>query len=154
MKKYFKYDTDICEIYIAEEDDNITNISFTKNFDGEEMETELIKKAHSQITEYLNGIREDFDIPLNPEGTEFQKSVWNALLKIPYGDVWSYKDVATFIDNEKACRAVGNANNKNPIVIVIPCHRVIGTNGKLVGYGGGLDIKKRLLELEGIEYED
>lgn len=98
--------------------------------------------------EYFNGQRKSFDLPLNPKGTEFQKKVWNALLNIPYGSTCSYKDIAVNIGNEKACRAVGGANNKNPIFIIIPCHRVIGKNGSLVGYGGGLDIKLKLLELE------
>lgn len=148
MKKYFKYKTNICELYIGEENNKITNISFTKDFIGEIEETELIKKAYKQIEEYLKGERIKFDLPIYLDGTEFQKKVWNALIDIPYGKVATYKDIAKKIGNEKAFRAVGNANNKNPIAIVVPCHRVIGANGKLVGYAGGLTVKKNLLEIE------
>ncbi|HHX66488.1 MAG: methylated-DNA--[protein]-cysteine S-methyltransferase [Miniphocaeibacter sp.] len=148
MKKYYKYSTDLCDLYIAEENSHITNISFSKNFEGELLETKLIKEAFKQIEEYLQGKRKEFNLPLETKGTDFQNRVWNSLKKIPYGKTFSYKDIAVDIGNEKASRAVGNANNKNPIVIVIPCHRVIGKNGKLVGYGGGISIKKKLLELE------
>ena len=92
-------------------------------------------------------------MPLHPNGTEFQIKVWKALTEIPYGETRSYKDIAISIGNEKACRAVGMANNKNPIPIIIPCHRVIGANKKLVGYAGGLDLKERLLDLEGISVQ-
>ena len=89
-----------------------------------------------------------FDLPLAPKGTAFQQSVWRALESIPYGEVRSYGDIARQIGNPKACRAIGGANNRNPIAIVIPCHRVIGADGRLVGYGGGLDKKEMLLSLE------
>lgn len=111
-------------------------------------ETPLIRKAAEQLMEYLAGKRKAFDLPLEPEGTPFQKAVWKALTGIPYGKTRTYKDIAESIGNPKACRAVGMANNKNPIAILIPCHRVIGAGGKLVGYAGGLDIKKKLLDLE------
>lgn len=90
-------------------------------------------------------------MPIETIGTEFQKKVWNELRNIPYGQTKTYKDIALAIKNEKACRAIGNANNKNPLPIIIPCHRVIGSNGKLVGYSGGLDIKEKLLNIENIE---
>lgn len=111
-------------------------------------ETVLIKEANKQLQEYFSGIRKIFDLPLAPIGTEFQKKVWSALLEIPYGKTNSYKEISKIIGNIKACRAVGMANNKNPILILIPCHRVIGTNDKLVGYAGGLDAKEKLLNLE------
>ncbi|MGB4439469.1 MAG: methylated-DNA--[protein]-cysteine S-methyltransferase, partial [Sedimentibacter sp.] len=111
-------------------------------------ETKLINNASNQLNEYLNGIRTAFDLPLNPEGTEFQKKVWTALCEIPYGETRSYKQIAEAAGNSKASRAVGMANNKNPIMIFIPCHRVIGANGSLVGYAGGLDMKEKLLALE------
>ena len=111
-------------------------------------ETLMIKKAHQQMQEYFQGERRVFDLPLKPQGTEFQRRVWSALLDIPYGETRSYKDLAIKIQNPKAFRAVGMANNKNPLPIVIPCHRVIGSNQKLIGYRGGLDIKKKLLDLE------
>lgn len=113
-----------------------------------EPETELLKKAGDQLTEYFQGKRKVFDLPLEPAGTEFQKKVWRALCTIPYGQTRSYGEIATQIGNPKACRAVGGANNKNPIMIFIPCHRVIGADGSLVGFGGGLYAKKYMLDLE------
>ena len=100
------------------------------------------------MNEYFNKEREQFELPLSPQGTEFQLKVWSALREIPYGETCSYKDIAIKLGNEKASRAVGMANNRNPIAIFVPCHRVIGANGKLVGYAGGLDIKEKLLEME------
>jgi methylated-DNA-[protein]-cysteine S-methyltransferase len=111
-------------------------------------ETLLLKQGALELQEYLAGKRRRFDLPLLPRGTDFQQKVWGALLTIPYGAVCSYKDIAIAIGNEKACRAVGGANNKNPIAIMIPCHRVIGADGRLVGYAGGLGIKEQLLKLE------
>ena len=150
MKSIFYYDTDIGKISIAENDGFITHVLFgnEKLNDITVEETPLIKEAHKQIEEYLKGQRSLFDLPLAPSGTEFQKRVWNALKNIPYGKTVSYKDIAIEAGNEKASRAVGMANNKNPISIIIPCHRVIGKNGKLVGYGGGIEIKEYLLRLE------
>ena len=150
MKSIFYYDTDIGKISIAENDGFITHVLFgnEKLNDITVEETPLIKEAHKQIEEYLKGQRSLFDLPLAPSGTEFQKRVWNALKNIPYGKTVSYKDIAIEAGNEKASRAVGMANNKNPISIIIPCHRVIGQNGKLVGYGGGIEIKEYLLRLE------
>jgi len=108
----------------------------------------LTEKATRQLEEYFSGKRKKFDLPLDPHGTKFQSSVWKALLEIPYGETRSYKQIAQMIDNPKACRAVGLANNKNPIWIIIPCHRVIGSDGSLTGYGGGLEMKQKLLEIE------
>jgi methylated-DNA-[protein]-cysteine S-methyltransferase len=111
-------------------------------------ETPLIKKAAAQLTEYFEGRRKVFDLPLALRGTDFQISVWKALQSIPAGLTCSYKDVACLIGKPKAYRAVGMANNRNPIVIIIPCHRVIGEDGSLTGYGGGLPVKQYLLNLE------
>lgn len=111
-------------------------------------ETPLLLETRRQLTEYFAGKRKTFDLPLSPKGTLFQQKVWAALQTIPYGETRSYKQVAELIGNPKACRAVGLANNKNPIILVIPCHRVIGANGKLVGYACGLDVKEKLLTLE------
>ena len=108
----------------------------------------LTDLAAKQLEEYLNGNRREFDLPLKTSGTVFQQAVWEALKSIPYGQTRSYKQVALMINKPNACRAVGMANNKNPIWIIIPCHRVIGSNGSLVGYGGGLDNKRKLLLLE------
>jgi methylated-DNA-[protein]-cysteine S-methyltransferase len=106
------------------------------------------KKIIEQLRAYFAGEREDFDLPLAPRGTPFQQKVWRRLCEIPYGETISYGELAKQIGNPQASRAVGLANGSNPIPIVIPCHRVIGSNGKLTGYGGGLPIKEKLLALE------
>jgi methylated-DNA-[protein]-cysteine S-methyltransferase len=103
-----------------------------------------------QLTEYFGGTRRDFDLPLRMQGTEFQKRVWRELTEIPYGQTWSYGELAKRIDNPSASRAVGLANGRNPISILVPCHRVIGADGSLTGYGGGLDRKRWLLAHEGL----
>jgi len=152
MKNVFYYDTKIGKIGIEENGTAITKVYFvTKDLQKEitrKEETVLLKETITEINEYLDGKRNSFDLPLAPEGTEFQKKVWNALKEIPCGETRSYGEIAKIIGNEKASRAVGMANNKNPIMIIIPCHRVIGANGKLVGYAGGLDVKEELLNLE------
>lgn len=152
MKNTFYYNTKIGEIAIEENGMAITRLYFVnKDLEKEveiKEETWLMKKTIKEIKEYLEGKRNSFDLPLEPEGTEFQKKVWNALKEIPYGETRSYGEIAKIIGNEKASRAVGMANNKNPIMIMIPCHRVIGANGKLVGYAGGLDVKEKLLNME------
>ncbi|MDA8137325.1 MAG: methylated-DNA--[protein]-cysteine S-methyltransferase [Desulfobacteraceae bacterium] len=108
----------------------------------------FFKAAKNQLRAYFNGELQQFDLPLAPLGTAFQQSVWRALRKIPYGAVVSYRWVAEQINNPKAVRAVGGANARNPLPIVVPCHRVIGSDGELTGFGGGLDVKQRLIELE------
>ncbi len=113
------------------------------------VKTDLTDLVYQQLAEYFSGKRRAFDFCYKLIGTDFQQKVWHQLIKIPYGQTRSYKDIAEAIGRPKAYRAVGMANNKNPISIVVPCHRVIGTNGKLVGYAGGIDIKKALLKLEG-----
>jgi methylated-DNA-[protein]-cysteine S-methyltransferase len=109
---------------------------------------EVLKEAVSQLQEYFDKKRTDFDFKLNPKGTEFQQKVWKALLEIPYGKTISYMDQTKKLGDVKAIRAVASANGKNPLWIVVPCHRVIGTNGSLTGYAGGLSRKKWLLEHE------
>ena len=111
-------------------------------------ETPLLSEGKRQVLEYLDGKRRVFDLPLAPRGTEFYRSVWRALEAIPYGETRSYRDIAQAVGRPKAVRAVGQANHNNPIPIIIPCHRVVGANGSLTGYGGGLDMKKHLLRLE------
>jgi methylated-DNA-[protein]-cysteine S-methyltransferase len=101
-----------------------------------------------QLDEYFEGKRQSFSLDLAPQGTPFQRRVWDTLLNIPYGETKSYRDIATVLGNAKAVRAVGGANGRNPIAIVIPCHRVIGANGQLTGYAGGLHYKRALLDLE------
>ena len=151
MKNSFYYDTKIGRIEIEENGEAITKIDYVpKDIEAtdDRKQTELIKEAIKQLDEYFQGKRSIFDLPLAPEGTEFQKKVWNALKEIPFGETKSYGEIAKIIGNEKASRAVGMANNKNPIMIVIPCHRVIGANGKLVGYAAGLEVKENLINLE------
>lgn len=130
----------------------IRKILFGKHELGEDVviapEHPLLKEAARQLNEYFDGRRNTFDLPICPNGTDFQKSVWNGLLQIPYGETWTYGQMAAFIDRPKASRAVGGACHNNPIAIVIPCHRVVGTNGNLTGFGGGLEMKHWLLELE------
>ena len=149
LEKYaFYYDTPVGRIYIAEANAAITDIAFSPISFAVETRTPLLTAAADMLHEYFRGERKIFDLPLNPQGTEFQKKAWDALLTIPYGQTRTYKEQAEYIGNAKACRAVGAANGKNPISIVIPCHRVIGTGGALVGFGGGLEVKRALLELE------
>lgn len=154
MGNIYYYETVIGKIGITEENDRITNLFFERESADVDLskftlqETPLLKEASKQLDEYFKSKRKKFNLPLAPAGTEFMEKVWNALLTIPYGETRSYKEIAIAVGNGKACRAVGMANNRNPIAIVIPCHRVIGANGKLVGYGGGLDIKTYLLDLE------
>ncbi len=113
-----------------------------------EQETFLLKKVKDQLLKYLAGKKKTFDLPLDFRGTPFQKKVWGALSRIPYAQTRSYQDIAEAIGNPKATRAVGMANNRNPLPILVPCHRVIGKDGSMVGYGGGLSLKKKLLSLE------
>lgn len=110
----------------------------------------VLEKTKAQLREYFAGQRQTFDIPLGSNGTDFQKTVWQTLLKIPFGETWNYGELATAIGNKNASRAVGAANGKNPISIIVPCHRVIGANGTLTGYAGGLKAKEWLLKHEGV----
>ena len=113
-----------------------------------EQDDEILKETRKQLDEYFDMTRKEFTIPLITVGTDFQRTVWEALLKVPYGTTLSYLQLAKDINNEKAVRAVANANGANSIAIIIPCHRIIGANGELTGFGGGLPLKKKLLELE------
>ncbi|MGV8813386.1 MAG: methylated-DNA--[protein]-cysteine S-methyltransferase [Gelidibacter sp.] len=131
------------------DEDGIASISI---LDSEEKETDIIalelEDCARQLNEYFEGIRTQFDLQLNPEGTEFQKNVWNLLQTIPYGKTISYLQLSQQLGDVKAIRAVANANGKNPLWIVVPCHRVIGSDGSLTGYAGGLQRKQWLLEHE------
>ncbi len=150
MIKGYIYQTKLGPMTILEKDGFLVGIELGEQKEQKYPieETEVIKRAYGQIEEYLTGKRRRFDLPLRPEGSEFQQQVWKALLEIPHGKTCSYKDLAVKIQRPKACRAVGGANNKNPLPILIPCHRVIGNNGKLVGYRGGLEMKEKLLRIE------
>jgi methylated-DNA-[protein]-cysteine S-methyltransferase len=149
-KYYFPYSLKKIKFVITEENNAITGVYFGAEIPAGfiKAETPLIKKAAAQIEEYLDGKRKKFSLPLAMHGTEFQMDVWKALQTIPYGETRSYKQIAELVNRPKAVRAVGMANHRNPISIIVPCHRVIGHNGNLTGYGGGLPIKKYLLELE------
>ena len=149
MTYYYTYQTPLGELWIEEEDNFIVKIKYKTDFQGiEKKETPLIKETHQQLTAYFLGKRKTFDIPVKLQGTEFQKKVWSALQTIPYGKVWSYKQLAQTVGSPKGYRAVGMANNRNPISIIVPCHRVTGIKGDLVGYAGGIEKKRYLLELE------
>lgn len=147
------FNSPIGKIRIEEENGYITAVYFVNENIDSNIENgcinDSIASCKEQLQEYFDGIRKKFDLKLKfLNGTEFQKNAWNELRRIPYGKTISYKEMAERINNPKACRAIGNANNKNPICIIIPCHRVIGSNGKMVGYAEGIDKKEFLLKLE------
>ncbi|NLW42790.1 MAG: methylated-DNA--[protein]-cysteine S-methyltransferase [Tissierellia bacterium] len=149
MKSYFYYESPIETLTLTSEGENLIGLDFGKvQKEGKEEKTKVIQDAIDQLEEYFQGKRKHFDLPLKFYGTEFQKKCWNALITIPYGETRSYKDMSEIVNCPKGYRAVGLANNKNPIAIIAPCHRVIGSDGKLVGFGGGLDKKEFLLNLE------
>ena len=150
MKLYF-HNMAIGRIGIAEENGSITNLYFETDDvprNVEMCETEVIKEAFRQLEAYLAGDLKTFSVPIAPRGTDFMRTVWKLLCGVPYGKTASYKDIAIAAGNPKAVRAVGLANNKNPVPLFIPCHRIIGADGKLAGYRGGLDVKRKLLDLE------
>jgi methylated-DNA-[protein]-cysteine S-methyltransferase len=141
--------TEIGLVGLAERDGALVELALRTKSAAERLpEPDLIRRAFDQIEEYLAGGRTSFDLPLRAEGTPFMLRVWEELCGIPYGETRSYKDIAAAVGRPGAARAVGMANNRNPIALIIPCHRVIGADGSLTGYAGGLDLKRRLLELE------
>lgn len=135
-------------ILIEEIDNYVTRLEFTSLEKTKNPQSKLSKLIEKELKEYFKGERKEFTIPLKPKGTEFQLKVWKELQKINYGETKSYKEIAKNIGNPKGCRAVGNANGKNPICIIIPCHRVINTNKSIGGYAGGVDKKVILLDIE------
>lgn len=158
---YYCYvDTPIGELLLAGEDGALAMIGFPKGSMRRDPEADWIYNekplaiARQQLDEYFAGARKDFDLPLKLEGTEFQVSVLKALQEIPYGETVSYGEIAKRIGRPRAVRAVGAANGRNPIPIVVPCHRVIGSSGDLTGFGGGLDTKEALLRLEAENTQD
>lgn len=140
--------TPIGPLTLEADENAVTAIRFSAG--GAQDASPLLDAAEAQLREYFAGARRTFDLPLAPHGTAFQQRVWAALRAIPYGETRTYGELAAAIGNPSASRAVGMANHRNPIPIIIPCHRVIGANGTLTGYAGGLEIKRRLLALEGI----
>ncbi|WP_251231308.1 methylated-DNA--[protein]-cysteine S-methyltransferase [Adlercreutzia aquisgranensis] len=146
---HFVYRTPLGRLTIAADGEAITRVLFgEQEAPGQLSPTALTNEAATQIQQYLAGRRRSFDLPLNPAGTPFQQSVWRALQGIPYGTTWTYAQLAEAVGNPKAFRAVGGANNRNPLPILIPCHRVVGADGSLVGYASGVHIKRFLLDLE------
>ena len=146
--------TPIGTLRLVSDDTQLVKIEFENQYsDDEHLETNdaVLADCANQLTDYFGGRRQRFDLPLAAQGTAFQHSVWNALGDIPYGQLRSYRDIARAIGNPAAVRAVGAANGRNPLPIVVPCHRVIGSNGSLTGFAGGLEAKTFLLELEGCQ---
>jgi methylated-DNA-[protein]-cysteine S-methyltransferase len=150
--RYSTLPTPIGELVVtADPDGALTRLYLPRHrpdTSGWERDDALLEPVRRQLTEYFAGARTEFDVPLRPEGAPFQRQVWEALLKIPYGETASYGEIAREIGHPTAFRAVGAANGQNPIAIIVPCHRVIGSNGSLTGYGGGLPTKRALLDLE------
>lgn len=156
MPTQWKFDSEIGPLYLVASEKGLQGVfwkkhasaSTVKNLDGNGPEIKILESAHAQLLEYFAGKRKAFDLIFDIQGTDFQKKVWAQLAKIPYGETASYSDIAQKIKNAKAVRAVGTANGRNPLSIIVPCHRVIAANGTLGGYAGGLPVKTRLLEIE------
>ncbi|MEG1870051.1 MAG: methylated-DNA--[protein]-cysteine S-methyltransferase [Oscillospiraceae bacterium] len=146
----FSYKSKVSELWIEEDDGKLIGIGFVKPLDKivTEQPTPCMCDVIGQLGEYFAGKRKIFDVKFDFKGTSFQQKVWKQLTEIPYGSTVTYKDIAEKIGSPKAYRAVGMACNKNPMVIIVPCHRVIGVGGKMMGYAGGISVKKELLELE------
>jgi len=147
-----KIESKIGTLYLVASEKGLKGVFWEKQNvpfqDGLGRTSEILRQSEKEIAEYLDGSRKQFNIELDPDGTEFQKKVWACLSKIPYGETRSYKDIAIELNDPNASRAVGTANGQNPLCIVVPCHRVISSDGSLGGYSGGLDRKEQLLMLE------
>ncbi|MBZ4653656.1 MAG: methylated-DNA/protein-cysteine methyltransferase [Peptococcaceae bacterium] len=154
VKYYQIMKTPIGHLLLIAEGNALTQVDFLEDneiFEKADMahrSNEVLEQAKAELTAYFEGNLTTFTVPYTCRGTDFQKKVWHALTRIPYGETLSYEALARKINHPRACRAVGQANNRNPLAIIIPCHRVIGKNGNLVGYGGGLDKKVWLLQWE------
>ena len=146
--KFAFYNSLIGFIRIGYNNEGICSLKTCEIEDGENEPSELTERAFGQLEEYFSGKRKVFDLPFKMNGTAFQMKVWQELLKIPYGDTVSYSEIAERIGCPEGARAVGGAVHNNPLWIIVPCHRVVGKNGKLTGYAGGTEMKKTLLELE------
>lgn len=147
-------DTPLGNIEIMATDQGVSQVIFCGEQRKAAKPNEITEQSKQQLTEYFDKDRTHFTLPLSPQGTAFQKSVWQSLTKIPFGGVKSYGEIASTINNPKAAQAVGGANGRNPIAIIVPCHRVIGANGSLTGYAGGLERKSWLLQHEGIDVKE
>ena len=155
MEAQFKMKTPVGDLFLVASEKGLRSIlnrksdaKLVKTLAGEDPQSKILVQAYLELTEYFSGNRQSFTVPLDIVGTEFQKTVWKQLRKIPYGQTASYKQIAERIQNAKATRAVGTANGRNPLCIIIPCHRVISSDGGLGGYSGGLPMKVGLLEIE------
>ena len=155
MIKYTILNSPLGDILVARSERGLTHINFQQSDSTVEPQPTWARDdgafddVAAQLSEYFAGQRRNFDLPLDPAGTDFQQSVWRALCEIPHGETWSYGEIARRLGQPTASRAVGAANGRNPLPIVVPCHRVIGSNGQLTGYRGGVKFKEALLELEG-----
>lgn len=154
-------DSPVGPLYLAATDEGLTHLLFTKEMDrkpttvaGSGKAARILRETERQLSDYFARRRREFDVPLAPAGTEFQLATWEALQELSFGETVSYGELARRMGRPHAVRAVGTANGANPIAIIVPCHRVIGADGTLTGYGGGLDTKRRLLVLEGVLLED
>lgn len=156
MKHYLIFPSPIGNIMIIEQDSNIIGIELTNKsyLENTDIENKVLLCAQKQLEEYFLKERINFDLPIKLVGSDFQVKVWNELLNITYGEVRTYGEIAKLIGNENASRAVGMACNKNPLMIIVPCHRVIGKNKRLVGYASGINIKQKLLDLEGSKFDE
>lgn len=134
--------------YLSAYDTAVTGVGFDKPKNAVWQDNGILLQCKSELEEYFAGKRQAFNVPISFNGTDFQNAVWQKLLEIPYGQVMSYSELAAAIGRPKAARAVGSACNKNPIAVIVPCHRVVGKSGSLTGYAGGIGIKEKLLELE------
>ena len=151
MTDSYTFNTPIGFLTIREEEKKLTKLFWEANSVQtmkNELHSDFLYEVYTQVNEYLTGRRKQFDVPLKYQGTQFQQSVWQELQKIPYGETRSYQEIAAVIGNEKAVRAVGQANNKNPILLIIPCHRVIHKSGDNSGFDCGVEVKRYLMELE------
>ena len=153
-------DSPVGQLCLAATDEGLTHILFLAKMDqipqvvpGTGAAARIVRETERQLADYFGGRRREFDVPLAPAGTEFQRAAWKALADVPYGKTISYAELARRMDRPRAVRAVGAANGANPIPIILPCHRIIGADGTLTGYGGGLDTKRRLLSLEGVDLQ-
>ena len=142
-------ETGLGRLYLAEEDGCIVRISSEQAPIGDVLgDGPLLEQAITEVTEYLAGKRQEFSVPVKAKGTPFQEKVWAALMQIPFGETRSYGEIAKMVGSPKGARAVGMACNRNPVLLMIPCHRVVGSNGRLVGFACGLPMKEKLLTLE------
>ncbi|OLS31978.1 MAG: Methylated-DNA--protein-cysteine methyltransferase [Candidatus Heimdallarchaeota archaeon AB_125] len=150
MEEFYiaNYNSPIGNLVVISNQQSILECNFQNKKKQSKEIPRILERALKQLDEYFKGERRKFDLDLSPSGTEFQEEVWKQLIEIPFGSTISYRELAVNVGNKRAVRAVGNANGKNPISIIIPCHRVIGSDGKLVGYGGGIEKKKWLLDFE------